>query len=60
MIIFVDMDEGDTGAQFQERCTRIALQDHWANKIILSDEVEITIREQPVKICPHTGELLVD
>lgn len=39
--------EGDTGAQFQERCMRVALADHWTKKD-LTAEVEVPDHDRPV------------
>lgn len=52
----VESGDGDTGAQFQERCMRIALFEHWASKD-LSKGVEIPARpEVPVEL-GRWGEL---
>ena len=41
--------QGDTGAQFQERCTRIALRHHWNGKQDIKD-FRYEPEEKPVKL----------
>ncbi len=51
----VDTGNGDTGAQFQERCLRIASDEYWKSKD-LSEDVEIQSHERPVVLEKWSGE----
>ncbi len=53
----VEDGDGDTGAQFQERCMRIALNEHWAKKD-LTENINVPGHEEPIQVCPYTGEVV--
>ncbi len=51
----VEEGNGDTGAQFQERCLRIASEEYWKSKD-LSEDVGAQSHERPVVLEKWSGE----